>query len=1407
VLLNLAKRNMATADYSGAAIIAKVAVALSALYACIIVPRHLIQHIRHFFLEFAMSKTRLFALCLVVLTILSTTQGKFTTAQQTQPGFTVEQILSAPFASDLIAAPTGERIAWVFNIEGKRNLWVAEGPEFKARQLTQFNEDDGQELLTPSFTHDGRWLVYVRGGDENQAGEVPNPTQAPYGAEQVILATHWDTGRTVKVGYGSEPRAHPTDEAVMFERGGQLWVNAIGADVKKAQPIFIARGSNGSGQWSPDGKQLAFVSNRGDHSFIGLYDITAEKLRYLAPTLDRDSYPRWSPDGKQLAFVRQPTRGSERRSLTEERPDPWAIWVADATTLKAKEVWRSGSKLDDSLPRWAGDDVIQWAADERIVFRSEMDGWMRLYAVSANGGEAKLLTPGKCEVENVALTPDRTHIFSSSNCQQINARLLSRLNLTSAVLQPIQSGPGNSWNPVVTASGKNLAFISASASTPGGIVVLSPPNGLAQLNQQQTVSEVRLKLPVTPAVRKNFPEDRLVAPQAVSFKAADGLDIHGQLFLPKDAKPGEKLPAVIFSHGGPMRQMLLGWHSMYYYHNTYAFNQFLASRGYAVLSVNYRGGTGYGRAFREAPKRGGRGASEYQDIVAGAQFLRARADIDTNRIGLWGGSYGGFLTALGLARNSDLFAAGVDIHGVHDWASRITGGDASDREAAKIARESSPMFAVEKWRSPVLLIHGDDDRSVAFNQSTELARRLREHNIEFEQLVFPDEGHDFLLHRTWVEVFKASFDFLERKLKNAKPRQTGWHQTGEVRHTASTFVVPPSGGRLGARDSRLKAGLQTQLLSSRTRNGAEPWVRQAKFSPARETGGGQRITKPRLSIARVRWLRTGAAINPAGLRNARVALRYGTARVSKRQSRRVASAPIFQPPLADARGSVPAQPLRVDLLIRNGRLLDGSGANETRADIGVTGDRITFIGDASKAKLTATRTLDATGLVIAPGFIDPHTHADEDLSNAQRKSNVNYLMQGVTTVVIGNDGRSPLAIGKKIDQLNAQGIGTNAIQLVGHGSVRGAVLGAADVAPTAEQLDKMKALVKQAMLDGAFGMSTGLYYAPGSFAKSEEVIELAKVVASYGGIYDSHMRDESSYSIGLLGSIAEVIRIGREAKLPVHISHIKALGVDVWGQSKDAIALIEQARAAGVNITANQYPYTASGTSVTASLVPRWAEAGGNGELLKRLDDPAIRPRLVKEMEENMRRRGGANSLLITSGRNRALVGKRLDEIAKAAGKAPIEAAIDIIKAGGAAVASFNMNEPDIEAFMKQPWVMTGSDGSGGHPRKYGTYPRKLSDYVLKRHVISLPRFIQASSAQVAETFGVKERGALRTGYFADIVVFDEKAVAETATYEQPEKLAAGMKYVLVNGKLAVEDGKYTGVLAGRALRKIGKAE
>lgn len=499
--------------------------------------------------------------------------------------------------------------------------------------------------------------------------------------------------------------------------------------------------------------------------------------------------------------------------------------------------------------------------------------------------------------------------------------------------------------------------------------------------------------------------------------------------------------------------------------------------------------------------------------------------------------------------------------------------------------------------------------------------------------------------------------------------------------------------------------------------------------------------------------------------------------------------------LLSSRCLVLAQDL--DLILRGGSLIDGSGSPPMRADIGVAGDRIVFVGrgDGRKAK----REIDATGLVITPGFIDPHTHTAGDLSDAKRSRNEAYLMQGVSTVATGNDGDSPVAIGSTLTKWSQQGIGTNAALFIGQGTVRREVMGMSDGRPTAEQIDRMKALVDAAMTEGAIGISTGLYYAPGSFSSTEEVIELARISAQHGGIYDTHMRDESSYSIGLLASVAETIRIGQEAGLPVMISHIKALGADVWGKSAEVVALIDKAREAGVKVTASQYPYTASGTSVTAALVPRWAEAGG--ALLKNLNDSSLRSRLVSEMNQNLARRGGADSLLMTASRDQAIVGKTLAAITRERGESPVDAAIDIVKAGGSDVASFNMKESDIELFMRQPWVMTCSDGSEGHPRKYGTYPRKLRQFVYDKHVVSLEYAVRSSTSLPAETLGLKDRGLLKPGYFADILAFDPQTFNERATYQSPRVLSTGVRYLTVNGQLAIDQGSLTTALAGRALR------
>lgn len=498
-----------------------------------------------------------------------------------------------------------------------------------------------------------------------------------------------------------------------------------------------------------------------------------------------------------------------------------------------------------------------------------------------------------------------------------------------------------------------------------------------------------------------------------------------------------------------------------------------------------------------------------------------------------------------------------------------------------------------------------------------------------------------------------------------------------------------------------------------------------------------------------------------------------------------------------------AQNQELDILISGANVFIDKEAGFEKLEVGIKGDKIVYLEKPQSRKPKASQYINAEGLILSPGFIDPHTHLSFDLSRDDRRENLAYLHQGVTTIFTGNDGSGPLPVGAKLDEWQRDGIGTNAALFVGHNSVREEVLGLKDVQPTVLELEKMKDLVEQAMEDGAFGISTGLFYSPGSYAGSEEVIELSKIASKHGGIYDTHMRDESSYTVGLIKSVEEVLEIGEKANIPVHISHIKALGKDVWGKSSEVIKKIEDAREKGIRVTANQYPYPASRTNLISAVIPRWAENGGYEELVERFENDLIIDSLEAGITENIRRRGGPSTLIFSSAKVESLNGLSLDEIAGKWKLTPTKAVIKALKADkNIRVVSYNMKDEDLHGFMKQDWVMTGSDGTPGHPRKYGSFSGKMRKYYREDKIIDLPFLLHNQSVLVAEVFGLKKRGRIKEGYYADVIIFNPEEVQDHATFDEPSKLATGMKYVIVNGKIAIEDETFTGELAGKALRK-----
>ncbi len=683
-------------------------------------------------------------------------------------GFTLEQILSAPFASDIVAAPSGRAFAWVSDVRGRRNVWLAAARSadgrFESHPLTHYTADDGLAIADLAFVPRHEELLYVLGGDfEYPDKPPPNPAELPAGVVQQIYLVDFRGHAPIKLGDGHAPVASPDGERIVFLREGKVFTVGSRQGAKPEQ-LFKMRGGVDSLRFSPDGRQLAFVCTRVDHSFVGVYTFADRSLRWIDASFSFDVEPRWSPDATRIAFLRIPSTHDEVGLIAHRTGFPWSIRIASLADGAVSEVYRAPRGAGSIFHPLSSDQQLIWAGRDQLVFPAENDGWLHFYSVPATGGAARLLTPGSFEIEYATASSDGGRIVYAANAGDMERRHLWRLESSNGRLEQLTRGTGIETQPALLPDG-TIAFLRSDARTPAHAALLASAQPIADFAAE--------------GLPADFPGAALVEPRSVELPQRGGVSAHGVLFVPASDNVTERHPAVIFMHGGPIRQMLLGWHYMDYYSNAYALNQYLASRGYVVLALNYRSGIGYGLDFREADGIGADGASEYNDLLAAADLLRARADVDPARVGLWGGSYGGYMTALGLARNSDLFKAGVDLHGVHDWhhwtLATVRNNEPFydlDAPAPVLSRAlaASPISSVEEWRSPVLLVHGDDDHNVAFSESVRLAEALRAHGVEYQELVLPDEIHGFLRQASWLRVYAATADFLDVKLATSAAR-------------------------------------------------------------------------------------------------------------------------------------------------------------------------------------------------------------------------------------------------------------------------------------------------------------------------------------------------------------------------------------------------------------------------------------------------------------------------------------------------------------------------------------------------------------------------------------------------------------------------------------------------------------
>ncbi|HUN70747.1 MAG TPA: prolyl oligopeptidase family serine peptidase [Steroidobacteraceae bacterium] len=667
---------------------------------------------------------------------------------------TMAQIASAPFPYELTASPVDASVAWIYNERGARNVWVAQpGPHggYTARRLTPYTADDGNVISNLAWNGDGRSLFYTRGGVSWNAEIAVNPLSLPGGPQAgAVWQVSLNGGEPRRIGEGTLPSPSPKGDVVVFLHDGQPWVAPSDGAARPA-PLFIDRGRVGSLAWSPDGSRLAFVSDRPAHSIVGVYDFGTRSIHWIAPGIDYDIDPVWSPDGRRIAFVRTPSDPVVPFTSNREGA-PWEIWVADAGTGQGRGIWRANEGVGSRFRLlFNSRDSLFWGAGDRLVFPWEVTGWVRLYSIAAAGGEPTLLTPGQSEVFGAQLGKDRVHLVYSSNQGDLDRRHIWQLSVTQGRPRQLTHGDGVEDMPAIAVDDRIFA-LRGDARKPLRPVQVTG-DGMSDLAPD--------------AMPADFPSSDLVVPQLITFQAADGATIHGQLFVPRGRTA--RGPGLLFFHGGPTnRQMFAAWDPFETHSHLYESSQYLANHGYVVLSVNYRGGAGYGFEYREPPRFGAGGASELDDIIGAAKYMQSRPDVDPKRLGVWGGSYGGRMTLLALAEAPQYFAAGASYSGIYDWLAMPEFAGVTPRpgnEAAlKLAYDSGPVAHMDQWRAPVLLMLGDADPIVNIQQTTALAAVLRRKKIPVDVLMIPDEVHFLLRDSSWNTVFEATRDYFDKHL-------------------------------------------------------------------------------------------------------------------------------------------------------------------------------------------------------------------------------------------------------------------------------------------------------------------------------------------------------------------------------------------------------------------------------------------------------------------------------------------------------------------------------------------------------------------------------------------------------------------------------------------------------------------